>query len=219
MLKDKAINNFKNLIRFNLFFSSINGLYRNYFQVKRSKFGYIDKTSRVRFPILIKGIENVYLYENTHILGNSLIISTKAKFIMKKNSASAEGLTIITGSHPAIVGELFLKSAESDIQEAKDVIIEEDVWLAANVTILPGVIIGRGSIIGSGSVCRNSVPPYAIVIGNPGKVIGFKFSPEEVIKHEIILYNEDERINIDKITLNYKKYFLNKIHSIKSHLN
>ena len=58
MLKDKAINNFKNLIRFNLFFSSINGLYRNYFQVKRSKFGYIDKTSRVRFPILIKGIDH-----------------------------------------------------------------------------------------------------------------------------------------------------------------
>lgn len=213
------MKNLKKLITFNLFFSSLNGLYRNYFQVKRSKFGYIDNTSRVRFPILIKGIENVFLYEHTHILGNSLLITTKAKFIMKKNSASAEGLTVITGSHPAVVGELFLEKAEDDTQEAKDVIVEEDVWLAANVTLLPGVTIGRGAIIGSGSVCRNSVPPYSIVIGNPAKVIGFKFSPEEVIKHEILLYREDERISLEKLTSNYNKYFVNRINSIKSFLN
>ena len=213
------MKNLKKLITFNLFFSSLNGLYRNYFQVRRSKFGYIDKTSRVRFPILIKGVENVFLYEHTHILGNSLLITTKANFIMKKNSASAEGLTVITGSHPVVVGELFLEKAEDDTQEAKDVIVEEDVWLAANVTLLSGVTIGRGAIIGSGSVCRNSVPPYSIVIGNPAKVIGFKFSPEEVIKHEILLYREDERISLEKLTSNYNKYFVNRINSIKSFLN
>jgi hypothetical protein len=78
------MNSIKKKITFNLFLSSLNGIYRNYFQVRRSKFGFIDKTARVRFPILIKGIENVYLYEKTHILGNSQIIATKAKFIMKK---------------------------------------------------------------------------------------------------------------------------------------
>jgi acetyltransferase-like isoleucine patch superfamily enzyme len=103
---------------------------------------------------------------------------------MKKNSASAEGLTVVTGSHPQVVGELFLEKAAIDIQEAKDVIVEEDVWLAANVTLLSGVNIGRGAIVGSGSVCRNEVPPYAIVLGNPAKIIGFKFSPEEIIQHE-----------------------------------
>jgi acetyltransferase-like isoleucine patch superfamily enzyme len=208
----------KRFITFNLFFSALNSLYRNYFQTRRSKFGYIDKTSRVRFPILIKGIENVYLYENTHILGHSLLITTKAKFIMKKNSATAEGLTVVTGSHPSVVGELFIKNAEDDIQIVKDVVVEEDVWLAANVTLLAGVVIGRGAVVGSASVCRNSVPPYAIVIGNPAKIIGFKFSPEEVVLHERTLYPENERICIEVLEKNYNKYFLNRISEIKSFL-
>jgi acetyltransferase-like isoleucine patch superfamily enzyme len=159
----------------------------------------------VRFPILIKGIENVYLYENTHILGNSNIITSKAKFIMKKNSASAEGLTVVTGSHPAHVGEFFIEKASIDIQDAKDVIVEEDVWLAANVSLLAGVTVGRGSVIGAGSVCRNNVPPYAIVVGNPAKIVGFKFTPEEVISHEKILYSENERIDIQLLEKNYNK--------------
>lgn len=205
-------------IKFNLFLSAINSLYRNYFQVRRSKFGFIDKSARVRFPILIKGIENVILYENTHILGNSQIITTKAKFIMKKNSASAEGLTVVTGSHPAFVGEFFIEKAAIDIQVAKDVVVEEDVWLAANVTLLTGVTVGRGAIIGAGSVIRNNIPPYSIVVGNPAKIIGFKFTPEEVVKHEEILYNENERINIQLLEKNYNKYFINRIGEIKSYL-
>ena len=205
-------------VSFNLFLSALNGLYRDYFQTKRNKFGFIDQSARVRFPILIKGIENVYLHENTHVLGHSQINSTKAKFVMKKNSAAAEGLTVITGSHPAYVGEFFIEKAAIDIQEARDVIVEEDVWLAANVTLLAGVTIGRGAVIGAGAVCRNNVPPYAIVIGNPAKIVGFKFTPEEVVKHEKILYSENDRIDIQLLEKNYSKYFINRISEIKSYL-
>lgn len=212
------LSRIKKKISYNLFFSGMNGLYRNYFQIKRSKFGCIDATSRVRFPLLIKGIENVFLYENTHILGHSQINATKAKFIMKKNSASAEGLMIVTGSHPSVVGEFFLEKAADDIQDAKDVVVEEDVWLAANVTLLSGVIVGRGAVVGSGAVCRNSVPPYAIVVGNPAKVVGFKFSPEEIIQHEKELYKENERLSIELLEKNYTKYFTNRITEIKSFL-
>ncbi|NVN94331.1 MAG: hypothetical protein HXX18_03500 [Bacteroidetes bacterium] len=135
---------------------------------------------------------------------------------MKKNSAAAEGLTVVTGSHNPVIGEFFLQKAAEDIQEAKDVIVEEDVWIAANVTLLSGITVGRGAILGSGSICRNSIPPYAIVIGNPAKIIGFKFTPEEVITHEKKLYSEIERINIDLLINNYNKYFINKINEIKS---
>lgn len=202
-------------ISMNLFLSALNSLYRNYFKVQRKRFGYIDKTARVRFPILIKGIENVYIYEHSHILGNALIIATQAKFIMKKYSGSAEGLTVVTGNHYATMGEFKMMTAGyADVQVAKDVIVEEDVWLAANVTLLSGVIIGRGATIGAGSVVRNSVPPYAIVMGNPAKVIGFNFTPEEAVEHEKILYPENERIPIDKLKRNYSKYFENRIEKI-----
>jgi len=209
----------KKIISLNLFLSAINGIYRNYFQVRRSKFGYIHPSARVRFPILIKGIENVYLYENTHILGHSVIITTKAKFIMKKNSATAEGLTVVTGNHPFFVGEFFLKKGGyMDIQEARDVIVEEDVGMYSNVTLLSGITVGRGAVIGSGTVCRKSIPPYAIVVGNPAKIIGFRFSPDEVIEHERILYPENERLSLDILQKNYHKYFISRHNDIKSFL-
>ena len=52
------------------------------------------------------------------------------------------------------------------------VIIEDDVWIGARAIILKGVTIGKGSIIGAGSVVTKSVAPYAIVAGNPSRVIG-----------------------------------------------
>jgi len=70
------------------------------------------------------------------------------------------------------------------------------------------VIIGCGAVIGSGSVIRNSIPPYAIVIGNPAKVIGFRFSPQEVTEHEKLIYPENERLSLNLLKINYQKYFI-----------
>lgn len=201
----------------NLFLSAITNIYRRYFSVRRKKFGFIDKTARVRYPIVIKGINNVYLYENTHIMGDSMVIATRAKFIMMRNSGSAEGLTVVTGNHYPVLGEWKrIRSVGADEQIAKDVVVEEDVWLAANVTLLSGVRIGRGSTIGAGSVCTKSVPPYAIVMGNPAKVIGFNFTPEEIIEHEKALYPEDKRLPIELLITNYNRYFKSKTKEIMS---
>ena len=53
----------------------------------------------------------------------------------------------------------------------KPVVIEDFVWCGANVTILPGVKIGEGAIVGAGSVVVKDVPKYAVVAGNPARVI------------------------------------------------
>ena len=97
----------------------------------------------------------------------------------------------------------------------KDIIIEEDVWIASHVTLLSGAVLGRGCEIGAGSVIRGSIPPYAVVIGNPCKVVGFRFTPEEIIEHEKVQYQESERIPIDVLKKNYEKYFINRIKDIK----
>lgn len=208
---------FKQHIKNNYIISAITFLYKNYFETRRNKFGYIHPTAFYRQPILIKGVQNVELHENTSILGHAVILSTNAKFIMKHHSGAAEGLTVVTGSHESEPGVWFrdvtdeMKSSESD----KDVIVEEDVWIASNVTILAGVTVGRGAAIGAGSVVRKSVPPYAVVMGNPAKVVGFKFTPEEIIKHEEALYPETERLDKDMIEKNYDKYFIKRIKEIK----
>lgn len=56
-----------------------------------------------------------------------------------------------------------------------DVVIGNDVWLCTDCTILSGVTIGHGAVIGSGAVVRRDVEPYAIMVGNPAQVAGWRF--------------------------------------------
>lgn len=56
--------------------------------------------------------------------------------------------------------------------ELKGPIIEEYAKIGANSTILPGIIVGKHALIGAGTVVVENVPDYAIVAGNPGKIIG-----------------------------------------------
>lgn len=61
----------------------------------------------------------------------------------------------------------------------KEVVIEDDVWLAANVFVMPGVTIGRSAVVAAGSVVNKSIPAFAIVAGNPGRVVGWRKRPDE----------------------------------------
>ena len=54
------------------------------------------------------------------------------------------------------------------------VIIGDDVWLGAGVKVLSGVTIGKGAVIGAQSVVNRDIPEYAIAVGVPAKVIGYR---------------------------------------------
>lgn len=60
-----------------------------------------------------------------------------------------------------------------------DVIIGSDVWIGHGVLILSGVTIGCGAVIGAQAVVTHDVPPYAIVAGNPARLIRFRFGEAE----------------------------------------
>jgi acetyltransferase-like isoleucine patch superfamily enzyme len=60
-------------------------------------------------------------------------------------------------------------------------IINHDVWIGSHVTLARGIVIGTGSVIAAHSVVTKDVPPYAIVGGNPAKIIRYRF-PEAVIE-------------------------------------
>ena len=63
---------------------------------------------------------------------------------------------------------------EQDYEAERPVVIEDDVWIGSRVTILPGVRVGKGAIIGASAVVTKDVPPYAVVGGNPAKIIKFR---------------------------------------------
>jgi len=56
-------------------------------------------------------------------------------------------------------------------------VIGNDVWIGASALVLKGVNVGDGVVIGAGSVVTKDVPPYAIVAGNPARVIRYRFDP------------------------------------------
>ncbi|WP_434053509.1 MAG: CatB-related O-acetyltransferase [Roseibium sp.] len=56
-----------------------------------------------------------------------------------------------------------------------DTIVGNDVWFGTNSTVLPGVTICSGAIIGAHAVVASDVPPYAVVVGNPGRVVRLRF--------------------------------------------
>lgn len=161
--------------------------------------------------------KHVYLEDYTQLI-SATIISHGGKLIMKRGSGAAEGLLVITNNHKRIVGKWIrdvFDSEEFDFE--KDIVVEEDVWIGSNVTLLGGCTIGRGSHVGTGSVIRNDVPPYAIVVGNPAKVIGFCMNPEDIVEHEKLLYPEGVRIPKELLDKNFEKYFLKRIKEIKEY--
>ena len=66
------------------------------------------------------------------------------------------------------------------------VIIGNDVWIGEHVIVLGGVRIGNGAVIGAGAVVSKNVPPYAVVVGNPARVVKYRFSKEIIEKLERI---------------------------------
>jgi len=60
--------------------------------------------------------------------------------------------------------------------------IDNDVWIGANAVILRGVHIGHGAVIGANAVVTKDIPPFAIAVGMPAKIIKYRFSPEIIQK-------------------------------------
>ena len=76
------------------------------------------------------------------------------------------------------------KVASEYVATKGNVIIGNDVWIGYGAKILSGVSIGDGAVVGAGAVVAKNIPPYAVVVGNPAKIIKFRFKPEDV---EILL--------------------------------
>jgi acetyltransferase-like isoleucine patch superfamily enzyme len=66
------------------------------------------------------------------------------------------------------------------VDEHAHITIGNDVFIGANVTVLEGVTIGDGAVIGAGAVVSKDIPPYAIAVGSPIKVIRYRFQEQQI---------------------------------------
>ena len=65
-----------------------------------------------------------------------------------------------------------------DHQTRGPVVIGNDVWMCASVIVTSGVTIGDGAVLAAGAIVTKDVPPYAIVGGNPARLIRYRFPPD-----------------------------------------
>ena len=126
--------------------------------------------------------------------------------------AISEGAKVFTHNH--VVD--FSGKNESKGCVVTPLVIQDRVLIGSRAIIMPGVSeIGRGALISSCSYVRSQVPPYAIVMGNPAKIVGFRLTPKEIEAFEKENYNEDERIPMDVLEKNFDTYFVKRWKEIK----
>ncbi|MCC0031435.1 MAG: CatB-related O-acetyltransferase [Brucellaceae bacterium] len=108
--------------------------------------------------------------------------------------AIAHGATfIMNGANHLMTGfstypfDIFGQGWEKDFDQTAyvaasrgDTVVGNDVWIGREARIMPGVTIGDGAVIGAHSVVASDIPPYAIAVGNPARVVRRRFDDETV---------------------------------------
>lgn len=127
-----------------------------------------------------------------------------------KYTSIGRGVRVFTQNHPIdtlsthpYFYEKQFGIIPEDILEPATTVIGHDVWIGQSAIILPGCKdIGHGAIIGAGAVVTKNVPAYAVVAGNPAKILKFRFEKNEIDK---LLHGEWW----DKSLADLKKYHIN----------
>jgi len=131
----------------------------------------ILRKTRVLFPEIISIGQGV-------IIGEEVIIDAGGSngIYIGNNVAISQGSFIRAANHK--IDSIDIPIAEQGHKCASieykgknwSIVIEDGAWIAPHSIILSGANIGAGSIISAGSVVSGAIPPYSIVVGNPGRV-------------------------------------------------
>jgi virginiamycin A acetyltransferase len=112
------------------------------------------------------------------VIGKFVAIAQGTQFIMNGANHPMSGFSTFPFS--SFVG--WQDDAPVEWGNRGDTVIGNDVWIGRDAVIMPGVTVGDGAIIGAHAVVAKDVPPYAVVVGNPGRVIKKRFDDATIAK-------------------------------------
>jgi virginiamycin A acetyltransferase len=115
------------------------------------------------------------------VIGRFCALATGVQFVMNGANHAMDAIStypfdIFAGGWEAGFDAAAVHSAASK----GDTIVGNDVWIGGEAMILPGVTIGDGAIVGTRAVVARDVPPYAIVVGNPARVVKLRFPETDI---------------------------------------
>ena len=135
-----------------------------YYKLMHELFNHqIGEKSTIRNPVTVVEPNKVKMGKNSIIMNNALLMASGGIEIGDCTMLAAHA-KLISNDH-----DLYDRS----ILTMVPIKIGNHVWVGAGATILKGVTVGDHAIIGGGSVVTKDVPPYAVVVGNPAKVVKY----------------------------------------------
>ena len=185
---------------------------------------FVSQKSKI-YPKYI--IRNSSIDDYTYVSENSVINNTKiGKFCsLGPNLICGWGIHPINklSTSPMFYSVLkqngYSLTMKNKFLEFKNIEIGNDVFIGMNVTILDGFKIGDGAIIGAGAVVSKDIPSYAVAVGNPIKILKYRFDNEKIESLlRIKWWNwDDEKLKIVERHLEDIDQFINEYNTSNSY--
>ena len=154
--------------------------------------------------------ENNFIRECVHVgnytYGKLFAITSNSKvqlFIGNFVSIAPKVVFIVSGDHDmknicTYPFKANILQTEQEEAYTRDMHIDDDVWIGTGAIILSGIHICQGAVIGAGAIVSKDVPPYAVVVGAPAKIIRYRFSDEIIEKMLEIDYSRLTKKEIEE---------------------
>ncbi|XQP55291.1 MAG: CatB-related O-acetyltransferase [Mycoplasmoidaceae bacterium] len=194
------------------------------YPVKGQKITYIKPTIKNKKKIIV-GDYTYYALDNFEKQVTHCYPWYKEKLIIGKFCAIAPGVEfMMNGANHLLVGatgypfgifkgwEHIPWAKQKVFTNKGNTVVGNDVWIGQKAVIMPGVKIGDGAIIGAYAVVAKDIPPYAVAVGNPARVVKKRYS-KKIIDHllKIKWWNwptKKIKANLKKLTLCKEKDIL-----------
>lgn len=147
-------------------------------------------------PLSVYSYQNISVSEHGNLGYRPVLIASRSRIVIGSHVMFVPQVTIRGGNHRIdLLGRYMcaVRDYEKRPEDDPGVVIEDDVWVGTRAIILAGVTIGRGSVVAAGAVVTKSVPPYAIVGGNPARILRLRWSEGEIVEHERRLVEQAPR--------------------------
>ena len=133
-----------------------------YQEILKALFGdNLGEGSYVNAPVLGVCFDHIKIGKNV-VINSNMLAMARGGITIEDDVQIAANVQLLTNNHDPY---------ERRILPCRPILIKKGAWIGAGATILPGICVGAHAIVGAASVVTKDVPDYAVVVGNPARVV------------------------------------------------